>query len=116
MVLMMCFRASVSQNEPWYLMGSGMRWWVLCAVVDWNPAGVNIYCVYKYGSTRRHSAQCRLSGLTWLAARAALLHGVPNHVLQVLLPDNMRCMCRFESHVHMNLMQCGMFAGAPHDS
>lgn len=55
---------------------------IVLSVVDWNPSGVQIFCVYKYGSTRRGSA-FGLAGLQWLAARAALLHGVPDRVLQV---------------------------------
>jgi DNA topoisomerase VI subunit A len=58
---------------------------VLCkAVVDWNPSGVNIFCVYKFGSTARPgAAQFAVPELEWLAARAGSLHGVPDYVLQV---------------------------------
>lgn len=52
--------------------------------MDWNPSGVNILCIYKYGSrARRNAAQYAMPELEWLAARAGMLHGVPDHVLQV---------------------------------
>ncbi len=52
------------------------------AVVDWNPSGLNIFSVYKHGSPDRGAAHC-LPGLQWLAARAEMLHGVPDDALQV---------------------------------
>ena len=55
-----------------------------CAVVDWNPSGLNIFSVYKHGSPDRGAAHC-LPRLMWLAARAEMLHGVPDDALQVHL-------------------------------
>lgn len=55
------------------------------AVVDWNPSGAAILAVYKYGSQRMYeAARYALPTLGWLGARGALLHGVPNLVLQVM--------------------------------
>ena len=64
------------------LHGVSMR---LChAVVDWNPSGAAILATYRYGSQRmREAALHTVPGLRWLAARGALLHGVPNLALQV---------------------------------
>ena len=53
-------------------------------MVDWNPSGLNIFSVYKYGSTDRGGVHC-LPGLQWLAVRAEMLHGVPDDALQVRL-------------------------------
>lgn len=66
------------------------------AVVDWNPSGVAILAAYKYGCQRmQEAAPYTAPQLRWLATRGALLHSVPDLVLQVrevactrLLPDN----------------------------
>lgn len=51
-------------------------------MVDWNPSGLNIFSVYKHGSPDRRGAHC-LPELQWLAAKAEMLHGVPDNTLQV---------------------------------
>ena len=52
------------------------------AVVDWNPSGLSIFSIYKHGSPDRRESHC-LPDLQWLAARAEMLHGVPDIALQV---------------------------------
>lgn len=58
---------------------------VVQAVVDWNPSGMLIYSIYKYGSGARRqglAAQHALPGLQLLAVRAEMLQDVPQHVVQ----------------------------------
>lgn len=51
-------------------------------MVDWNPSGLSIFSVYKHGSPDRRGVHC-LPELQWLAAKAEMLHGVPDNTLQV---------------------------------
>jgi meiotic recombination protein SPO11 len=46
----------------------------LLGLVDWNPSGVGILCLYKYGSRRMvESARYALPALQWLGVRSGLL-------------------------------------------
>ncbi|KAG7669855.1 hypothetical protein Ndes2526B_g06214 [Nannochloris sp. 'desiccata'] len=46
----------------------------LLGLVDWNPSGVGILCLYKYGSRRMaESARYALPALKWLGVRSQLL-------------------------------------------
>ena len=59
----------------------------LCAVVDWNPSGAHIYSIYKYGGSAGLLGfqQHVLPTLEWVAARAGMLHGVPDNTLQACM-------------------------------
>ena len=50
--------------------------------MDWNPSGLLIFSIYKHGSSER-LGDLSLPGLRWLAARAEMVHGVPDSALQV---------------------------------
>ena len=76
--------------------------------MDWNPSGMLIYSVYKYGSGARRqglAAQHTLPGLQLLAVRAEMLQGVPQHVVQVrALPTTLGCHARGRVlRMHMTL-------------
>ena len=46
----------------------------LLGLVDWNPSGVGILCLYKYGSRRMvESARYALPALQWLGVRSGFL-------------------------------------------
>jgi meiotic recombination protein SPO11 len=46
----------------------------LLGLVDWNPSGVGILCLYKYGSRRMaESTRYALPALQWLGVRSGLL-------------------------------------------
>lgn len=52
-------------------------------LVDWNPAGLNILCVYKYGSENMiESCKYGLASLKWLGLRADMIRTVSGEVLQ----------------------------------
>jgi meiotic recombination protein SPO11 len=53
-------------------------------LVDWNPSGVNILCIYKYGSPRMlESRNYALCTLGWVGARAAMLEDADGEAFQV---------------------------------
>ena len=74
--------AGVVAPSWWLLQGILFKQSADHAVVDWNPSGLNIFSVYKHGSSERLE-DLGLPGLQWLAARAEMVHGVPDSALQV---------------------------------
>eukprot|EP00887_Chlorella_sp_A99_P006367 scaffold3.g6367.t1 len=60
----------------------------LYALVDWNPHGVNIATIYKYGSHRMglESPRYALPALRWLGARAGQLLRADGGAFQPLTP------------------------------
>lgn len=59
---------------------------LLLALVDWNPSGVAIASLYKYGSADRmmESTSYALANLRWLGARANMLEKADGDVFQPL--------------------------------
>ncbi|GMH33661.1 hypothetical protein BSKO_01495 [Bryopsis sp. KO-2023] len=54
-------------------------------LVDWNPSGVSILGVYKYGSARGlESPRYALSTLKWLGIRHSMIRNVPETTFQPL--------------------------------
>lgn len=52
-------------------------------LVDWNPAGLNILYIYKYGSENMmESCKYGLTSLKWLGLRADMIRNVSGEVLQ----------------------------------
>jgi meiotic recombination protein SPO11 len=53
-------------------------------LVDWNPAGVNILYIYKYGSENNQPESCKygLTSLKWLGLRTDMIRNVSGEVLQ----------------------------------
>jgi meiotic recombination protein SPO11 len=60
----------------------------LLGLVDWNPSGVGILCLYKYGSRRMaESARYALPALQWLGVRSGLLRSAADaNAFQELSP------------------------------
>lgn len=58
----------------------------LFGVVDWNPSGLAILGLYKFGSPRRmaESMKYALPALRWLGVRSNMLGEAPGHVFQGL--------------------------------